>query len=284
MALLPVRCLSGGRMRKSTGVGTKASPTGKGRHTYAMDLDQVAADLYALPPRRFTSARDAKAAEARASGDRDLAAGIKSLAKPTVSAWLANLLVRTKRREAEQLIALGPALRDAQKRLAGHDLRHLARERQHLVVALVQWAQKAANQQGEKVGERALGELQQTLEAALGDEQAAGTLLSGRLAKALRRSGLGGLEVVPLGTGQRPGSRAESQTGKSAAAERSAAELDRVRRQRVSVERELLRLEERAAKLEAQLTELRQDRTIAKQRLQEASRQEREVERRAEHK
>ena len=56
-----------------------------------MDAD----DLYRLAPEDFTAARDAAAKQARADGDRDGAAALKALRRPTVSAWLLNALVRT---------------------------------------------------------------------------------------------------------------------------------------------------------------------------------------------
>ena len=59
-------------------------------------IANVAAELYALPPGRFRAARDERAAQAKAAGERDLAAQIRKLARPTVSAWLANQLARRK--------------------------------------------------------------------------------------------------------------------------------------------------------------------------------------------
>jgi len=59
-----------------------------------MNLEQVADELYALAPAAFTAARDEQASQARASGDADLAGAIKKLRRPTVSAWLVNLLAR----------------------------------------------------------------------------------------------------------------------------------------------------------------------------------------------
>ena len=50
----------------------------------------VADELYALSPAEFTAARDERARQVRAAGQRDEAAAIKKLARPTASAAVAN--------------------------------------------------------------------------------------------------------------------------------------------------------------------------------------------------
>ena len=62
----------------------------------ADDLLGIADDLYALPLGDFTPARDARAKELKGT---DLAAPVKALKKPSLAAWVVNLLVR---RDAEQ--------------------------------------------------------------------------------------------------------------------------------------------------------------------------------------
>jgi hypothetical protein len=59
-----------------------------------VDLESTLDELYALRPQEFTAARDARAAEARRAGDRELADRIRALRRPTLSAWAGNLLVR----------------------------------------------------------------------------------------------------------------------------------------------------------------------------------------------
>lgn len=50
------------------------------------DIDEVADELYGLPLEEFTAARTRYEKDAKAAGDRHAAAGIHSLAKPTVTA------------------------------------------------------------------------------------------------------------------------------------------------------------------------------------------------------
>jgi hypothetical protein len=76
-----------------------------------MDLDAARRELYQVTPTRFTATRDAMATEARDAGDRELASSLKKLRKPSVGAWLANLLVREQSGDVERLVNLGAELR-----------------------------------------------------------------------------------------------------------------------------------------------------------------------------
>jgi len=152
------------------------------------DIDDVADELYGLPLDEFTAARTRYEKEAKATGDRDAATRIHSLAKPSVTAWLANQLVRSHRSELEPLLELGGALRDATHNLDGDQLRALSRQQHQLVHALVQQARQLAHAAGRSVSEDAVRGLDDTLRAALADEQAARLLLAGRLTDALHSS------------------------------------------------------------------------------------------------
>ncbi|MEV7526536.1 hypothetical protein [Streptomyces sp. NPDC091371] len=82
-----------------------------------MDVESVAAELRGLLPSQFTAARDEYVAKARKAGDRQLAARIAALRKPTLAAWTAGLLARSRPKEAQRLLALGEALRAAHRTL-----------------------------------------------------------------------------------------------------------------------------------------------------------------------
>jgi hypothetical protein len=161
-------------------------------------LTAVAEALYGLLPAQFTAARDAQAAEARRAGDKQLAAEIKALKKPTVGAWLANLLVRERRAQVEQLLDLGAALRQAQAGLAAGELRRLSQERHTVVASLRNEARTLARDAGQPVSDAVAQELEATLEAALADAEAAGALRSGQLTAGLHYSGLGLTNAIPL--------------------------------------------------------------------------------------
>jgi hypothetical protein len=157
----------------------------------APNLAQVADELYGLPPSAFRQARDERAGQARAAGDKDLADAIRKLRRPTVSAWLVNRLAREAPGQVDELLELGESLREAQQALAGDRLRELSTRRRRLVTGLVQEARRLAEQAGQTLGASAEREVQETLEAALADPAVADAVRSGRLTTALSYAGLG---------------------------------------------------------------------------------------------
>jgi hypothetical protein len=159
-------------------------------------LDSVAGELYGLVPSEFTPRRDALAAEARRGGDRELAATIKALRRPSAAAWLANALVRERSTQLAQLFELGEAMLEAQRQLAGADMRRMTQERHRLIAALADEARKIAGEAGESISPTAGKELEDTLAAAMLDAGAAEALRSGRLTAALHYSGLGPVDLT----------------------------------------------------------------------------------------
>jgi hypothetical protein len=162
----------------------------------------VADELYALPAEEFTAARNAKVKQVRATGDRDLAAAIQRLARPSAAAALANLLVRQESDAFEPLLELGVALRQATAALDGAAMRTMSRQQQQVVGGLVRRAREVARDEGLKVSEGTLRELDDTLRAAIADAGAAEQLMAGRLTGPLQHSGFGPapaghLTVVP---------------------------------------------------------------------------------------
>jgi hypothetical protein len=170
-----------------------------------VEFDEVADELYRLQPGEFTAARDARSAEARDSGDRPLAEAIKKLRKPTVGAWLANLLVGERPDDVDQLLELGQAIRDAQQSLAGDELRRLTQERHNVARALSAVAGRLAGELGVTVSDATMTELEGTLEASMSDPEMAQDLRKGRLATSLHYAGLGFGDMVTSPTGGRAG-------------------------------------------------------------------------------
>jgi hypothetical protein len=164
------------------------------------DLARVAGELYGLSPDDFRAARDERAAQVRASGDRDLARAITALRRPVVSAWLVNLLAREDPGQMGELLALGESLRDAQQALDGDRLRELSAERRRLVTAMVGEAKRLAAREGRAVTLQVEREVEATLQAALADPGAAAEVAAGQLASPLSYAGLGAGEAA---TGRR---------------------------------------------------------------------------------
>ena len=157
-----------------------------------MTLDEVAAQLYALPPEEFTAARGEAVAVARKAGDRELAAQVGGLRRPTVGAWLVNLLAHRRPDLIGELLALGESMRSAQRNLRGDELRELSTQRRAMVSALARESRALAVAAGR--GVRAvlpLGEVENTLIAALADPEVAAEVRLGRLVKPVEYAGFG---------------------------------------------------------------------------------------------
>jgi hypothetical protein len=193
-----------------------------------MDLESATRELYGLAPSQFTAARDAKASEARQAGRSELAFSLKKLRKPSVGAWLANLLVLEQPSDVERLIDLGVKLRAPKHKLQGEQIRRVSKEKTDAISKLVRDARSKAPRMGRPVSAAALQELEATLEAAFADPRAAEALRQGRLSSGLHYSGLG---FSALGqTGLR------SRTKDAASARRTPSKTDRITAQRNSEE------------------------------------------------
>lgn len=160
-----------------------------------MDLMSAADEVYALRPEEFVGRRDALAAEARAVGDRVLAADIKKLTKPTMAAWVANLLVRRRPEQVDEVLGLGAALREAQAAMAGDQLRDLGRQRRRLTSAVTREARRLASELGQHVADPVAAQVEETLHAAMVDESAADALRTGMLVRPLTVAGVEGVDV-----------------------------------------------------------------------------------------
>src|SRR3954451_6393449 len=97
------------------------------------DLDDAAAELYALSPEDFVAGRTRLVKQARAAGDRALAGDIGALRKATRTAWLGNLLARDDPAAVGALLDLGDELRTAQEQRDGAALRSLSARRRQAI-------------------------------------------------------------------------------------------------------------------------------------------------------
>ena len=76
--------------------------------------------LFQIPLAEFTGARNSLATKLRKEGDTEAADRVKTLAKPSISAWVANQLFWHDRKAFDRLIAAGDQFREAQiAQLAG---------------------------------------------------------------------------------------------------------------------------------------------------------------------
>jgi DNA repair exonuclease SbcCD ATPase subunit len=124
-----------------------------------MDLKSIAQHLYALRPAEFMAARTEYVREARAAGDKDAAAAI-----------------------SKRLANLGAALRDAHGRFDGDSIRDLSKQRRQVVRALVTQVRSLANDEGQKLSEAVLRDVEAVFTSALAEPAVTETLMLGTLA------------------------------------------------------------------------------------------------------
>jgi hypothetical protein len=155
--------------------------------------DDLLRRLYEAPPERFVAQRDEAAAAARGRGDRDAAKRVAALRKPTVAAWLVNLLALRRPELLSELVQLAKALRTAQRNLRGDELRGLSEQRRKVVSALVAQARDLAVEADPDAaaGKLPLADVEATLTAALADEAVAEQVRSGRLVRTVTYAGFG---------------------------------------------------------------------------------------------
>ena len=140
--------------------------------------------LYGLPLEEFTPARDAAAKELRKAGDRETAAIVAKLSKPTPAAWTANQVAREQPALIEALLEAGDALREAQEAaLAGGGGRGLrdATLAQRKAVDAVMDAAESYKPGGRPLSGAMAERLRTTLNAVAGDEALRDALSEGRL-------------------------------------------------------------------------------------------------------
>jgi hypothetical protein len=149
-------------------------------------------ELYAAPPDGFVAARDAAVAAAKDAGDPDRAKQIGKLRKPTVAAWVVNLLAIKRPDLVEELVELSTAMRAAQRELKGDQLRELSAQRRQAVNGLLKEAVKLAGKADPRNRSKLpVGEVENTLTAAMSDAEVAEQVRSGRLVKAATYAGFG---------------------------------------------------------------------------------------------
>ncbi|OBA31784.1 hypothetical protein A5767_18930 [Rhodococcus sp. 852002-51564_SCH6189132-a] len=243
------------------------------------DLDSVADALYALDPGDFVAARSEFAAQAREAGDRELTAAIGRLRKPTVAAWMVNLLARERADELAALLDIGSALRTAQRRLSGSEMRKLSEQRRRVVAALERDAGRLAADRGRTVSESALREVGRTLNAALSDPGIGEQVRQGRLDAIVESDGFGDLSAMPL-TVVRGGSEEDDEDDRTAAgksARKSKGEREPTEREKAEQAAREAEIDEAAAALDSAHNAAEEAREAASAAEQELARHEEEV-------
>ena len=160
-------------------------------------------DLYGLPLERFVPERTALVKALRQDGERDQAARVAKLPKPSRAAWAVNQLVRTQKRAVAALFEAGDALQAAQADvIAGrgdaHALREAADRERAAVKRLTDAARGLLSDDGHALTAATVDRVSETLHAAALDEDARHQVEPGCLDKELRHVGLGGVGALGI--------------------------------------------------------------------------------------
>jgi hypothetical protein len=234
--------------------------------------DDLIRRLYESPPEGFVAARTAAVDEARKAGDRDTARRLAALKKPTVAAWVVNLLALRRPDLIEELVELSGALRAAQRGLKGDQLRELTAQRRQVVSALVSSARQLA--QAEEPGIKLpLGEVEATLSAALAEPDVAAQVRTGRLIRSASYAGFGEVPRPRLRLVTDDTDVEDEEAGAEEDAEAEVIELPNAARETAARERERLAAERRRREYEQRRRDLRRELGVAEADEKRADRQ-----------
>ncbi|HEY3408777.1 MAG TPA: hypothetical protein VGK53_11460 [Propionicimonas sp.] len=204
-------------------------------------LDAVSAELYGGMPADFVTRRDELAKQARGDGDRELAAAIKALRRPTVGAWYLNVAAAAGLTSLRELLDLGRELRETQAAGDFAALRELAARRGPLVARVLRDLTAHLAQVGVTVTGNGLDEVRTTLGAALADPAVDQLVRSGRVDRPLSYGGFGEVDMaVPVPARGASGGAKDSP---AKAAAQASEQLAATRRELAAAERERAAIE-----------------------------------------
>lgn len=242
-------------------------------------VDEALRALYAEPLEEFVAARNRRVRELRARGERDLAARVAALRRPTLSLWLANRLHEAAPDELKELLAAGRELQTAQAAAAGGDaaarrrFRDLIGRHSQLIDVLIRRGQGLAEERGHGAGDEVSRRLAATLRAASTEPGESGErLLQGRLAAEPEAGGFdlvsapaparaGGTERAGAAETDQPGATALDAPARAAEARLRATEKERAavaarsRAQELTRRADALAKQARSAQEEAEAAE-----------------------------
>jgi hypothetical protein len=227
--------------------------------------------LYAVPLEEFVAERKRVAKELRAAGDRDAAAEVAKLPKPTPPAWALNRFAREQPDVVGKWLDVAEALRAASAD-PGPDLRAAMAAQREATTGLVAAVRDQARPNGRPLSEAMLERVRALLQGALTDPEQGERLRAGRIVE-------GGEDDAPLLPEPSPGTpepkakrqgKAEAEaTGKSAAQERK----ERERAERIAeLERRVEDAREQLERREETAAEREEAAAAAAEHLEEARR------------
>lgn len=248
--------------------------------------------LFGLPVDDFTPARDALAKELRQRGEREAAAWVRALRRPSAAAWVVNQLARTQPRDARALVEAGVRLRSAHEGLlAGDadadDLRSAAAAEREAASTLLSRASGLLDRDGRAPSGATLARAAETLQAVALDDDARAEFAEGRLTRELRATGAfggAGGAAAPAPARSKPAAKPRRGGGAGATRSKSGPKKQRekpdtggARAERQAAQKSLKRAKEAARvrrralrEAERELAQAQREATRAQRRLESA--------------
>lgn len=124
--------------------------------------------LYRLLPGEFTAARNALVKELKAAGEKELAAKVQKLGKPTVAAWAVNQLALQEAQALREFFAASDALKAVQfgsKQVSRETLDEAMGEHRKALGNLIELAREHLEKSGQGGNEGTLEKIRATLRA-----------------------------------------------------------------------------------------------------------------------
>jgi hypothetical protein len=145
-------------------------------------------EVYGVPPKEFTRARNARVAALAKSGHHDAAEALRHLRRPTAALWAVNQVGRSNRKRLDAFIEAVAHVRRTQLRDPRSVAEAVQRQRTALD-AVLEIARDALSEHGLKAGPQALRRISNTLQGAAVDARHAEDLRHGRLTGELAAPG-----------------------------------------------------------------------------------------------
>jgi hypothetical protein len=162
-------------------------------------IEDVVEELLAIPPERFTEARNSASKRLREEGRRDAADAVKRLPRPPVALWALNQLAREQPALVKTFSEAADQLRQAYR--SGGDIRAATRPERDAEARVVAAAAEIVRAGGKSATDTVMRSLAQTLSAAAADADIADALRKGVLIREPEAPSidelLGSLPAVP---------------------------------------------------------------------------------------
>jgi hypothetical protein len=246
------------------------------------ELDRAGDGLYALPLDEFVAARNELAKRLRKEGDKEGAAEVAALRKPTLVAWAVDQLAHTRRREVDLLLDAGKRLVDAQQASIRKGSRtELDAAQASLRKSVGGLTDAAAEILGPRASASTLARISETLRAAATTAEGRELLARGCLVEELSDTGWDIVAMLTPGPrrersparGAQPKPKPPAETQTEAESERQRARLAELERARATAEKRVAAARRKEAAAAERLGDAEAARRAAEDELAEVERE-----------